>query len=786
MVHPTKMIVSFLLLALSTVVRAITLPDSYDVTWTTQSKNSAGSMPLGGGDLGLNVWAENNTILFYIAKGGTFDENNSMLKLGRVRLTMDPNPFVGNGTFRQTLKLNDGYILFQGDGNSTLKIWVDVFNPVVHVDLQSSKKLALSATYENWRYQDRVMNLKGKNRAEQEQSSRSAANWTTYADATQFYKGGIANIHHNSNATVFDFTVAQQHLQEYAGTMYNPLAGNTFGLWMYSPDLVPGETSQGHYINTTFHSWTLQSSQAKSSYHLQIVAGQGQEDSAASFQAKLDSVAQSAGNNSQDATIDWWHQFWDRSYIIINEEAGQSDGAFQVGKNYQIFRYMQGCNAFSDWPLRFNGGLWTFDPVFVNPDAAFTPDYRRWTGGTFTAQNQRLVYWPLLKSGDFDLMTSQFEYYRRITGTARLRGNVYFGINGTVFTEQMDNYGLPSPKEYNGNSSPDNPRRDSYPVGMEFNTWLAFLQDTANEFLDMILQANLFIGEDVSPYMEFIEHQIMWFDLFYQQEHAKSDVFNRTGLNYASDDGSGPLVIFPGSGAETYKTAYNPSSTISGLKKIISDLLQVAPNYQVGNTSYYEGLLQRIPETPLRFQQGYPCISPAQGYSRIQNTEIPQLYPVFPWGEYGLGMPNLDYAINTYMYDTETQDFHLNNGWTQDVIWMARMGLTAQAKNMTLDRWSDSKIYRFPVFKGPNFDWSPDINHYGSASIALQEMLLQTFAANNTQLRLMGAWPADWNVSFKLHAPMNTTITGKVVQGAMEDLKVVPESRVKDVVYGDA
>lgn len=112
------------------------------------------------------------------------------------------------------------------------------------------------------------------------------------------------------------------------------------------------------------------------------------------------------------------------------------------------------------------------------------------------------------------------------------------------------------------------------------------------------------------------------------------------------------------------------------------------------------------------------------------------------------------------------------------------MGWTAQAQNMTLDRWSDSTAYRFPVFKGPNFDWSPDINHFGSASIALQEMLLQTFAEDNTQIRLMGAWPSDWDVKFKLHAPMNTTVSGKVANGKIAALEVLPSQRMNDVVYG--
>lgn len=125
-------------------------------------------------------------------------------------------------------------------------------------------------------------------------------------------------------------------------------------------------------------------------------------------------------------------------------------------------------------------------------------------------------------------------------------------------------------------------------------------------------------------------------------------------------------------------------------------LLQVDPPYQLGNTSYYQNFLARIPETPLRMQQNRTTISPATAYSRIQNVEIPQLYPVFPWAEFGLGLPNLSYAIDTYLYDTETQDFHGAVGWRQDGIWLARMGLTDMAKNITTLKLQDSEVHRFP------------------------------------------------------------------------------------------
>src|SRR5215210_8015418 len=66
--------------------------DQADITWDSQSRNASESMPCGGGDIGLNVWVENGDILFYVARSGTFDENNALLKLGRVRIKMSPNP----------------------------------------------------------------------------------------------------------------------------------------------------------------------------------------------------------------------------------------------------------------------------------------------------------------------------------------------------------------------------------------------------------------------------------------------------------------------------------------------------------------------------------------------------------------------------------------------------------------------------------------------------------------------------------------------------------------------
>ena len=113
------------------------------------------------------------------------------------------------------------------------------------------------------------------------------------------------------------------------------------------------------------------------------------------------------------------------------------------------------------------------------------------------------------------------------------------------------------------------------------------------------------------------------------------------------------------------------------------------------------------------------------------------------------------------------------------------MGLTELATANTIFRFADSTEFRFPTFKGPNYDWAPDINHYGSAAIGLQEQLMQTFAKNNTQIRLLAAWPSDWTGYFNLSAPFLTSVSGNITGETVENLVVDPPWRLRDVVYGN-
>lgn len=162
--------------------------DSYNVSWNTPGPNSAASMPLGNGDIGLNVWVDpGGDLLFYISKtdawGGEKDsaadswmqQGGVLMKLGLVRVSLSPNLFAagatGNagatdnagatattgaapGRFLQTLRLRQGEIdITEGEGTAAInyRIWVDANHPVIRVEATGTRPFRTTVTLHDWR-----------------------------------------------------------------------------------------------------------------------------------------------------------------------------------------------------------------------------------------------------------------------------------------------------------------------------------------------------------------------------------------------------------------------------------------------------------------------------------------------------------------------------------------------------------------------------------------------------------------------------------------------------------
>ncbi len=756
--------------------------NSYNVVWDSQSSNPSESMPVGGGDIGLNVWMENDELLFYIGRSGTFDENNHMLKLGRVRLKLSPNPFSREGTFRQELKLRQGYIEITGKTaqiGTIIKIWVEIFRPVIHVDISSDKPTSVTAQYENWRTTARELPADDrKTRFPCMSLVGYPRKVTMYADSVEYRKNTVLWYHRNRNDDLlFDKEVKQQELEEVKDQMWNPLKNRTFGGLMKGDGMVSAGASRGHYADTRFAAWKLHSKSAKKSHKLKIYLHTGQPETIEQWKRGLYKLVDEADRSQESAWSKhqaWWKQFWERGHVFINsEKPDPNDKGWQVGRNYQLFRYMLGCNTYGKWPTKFNGSFFTYDPAFVRNKRGVkteSPDFRTWGGGSFTAQNQRLVYWPMLKNGDFDTMPSQFEFYRRALGTAELRTKVYWGHDGCSFTEQLENFGLPVGSCYgwlNGVSR-WGLRKPGTPTGVQ-SIGCVYQFGHQLDFSFMILEYYRYSKRDISVYMPFIESSVTFFDEHYQFRHKK-----RTGKPL---DENGKLVIFPSRGCESYVDAKNPADVIAGLKAVLSRLVEL-PDELVPSAKKekFRAILKRVPPLPRKEKDGRQYLAGAKEWRKFAVGEIPELYAVFPYGLYGIGRPGLELARYTWTDGLRQRQKKMREPWYQGGIFTACLGFTDEAKEIAIFKLSDSGL-RFPAFRDSD-DWSPDHNWLGAGMIGLQEMLMQSV---DKKIYLFPAWPKDWNVDFKLHAPHQTVVEGVFRKGEIEMLKVTPEKRRGDV-----
>ena len=382
-----------------------------------------------------------------------------------------------------------------------------------------------------------------------------------------------------------------------------------------------------------------------------------------------------------------------------------------------------------------------------------------------TAQNQRLVYWHMLKGGDIDMMKPQFDFYLRSLKNAELRSRVYWNHAGACFTEQIENFGLPELFEYGMN------RPENHHPGLQYNAWLEYLWDTVFEFCMMILETERYANKDIAEYIPLIESCLTFYDEHYQY------LARQRGIKVW--DERGHYVFYPTSACETYKMTYNSTTVICALKVVLNRLLELPANYLSDeNRGRLTEMLKRIPPIPMREINGHKVLSPAEKWQFVHNVEAPQLYPVFPWGLYGVGLPDIETAQNTYLYDPHVVAKKNVLSWKQYPIWAARLGMTDEADTLIKQKLKDSGR-RFPTWWGPGHDWVPDHNWGGSGMIGLQEMLMQTVG---DKIYLLPAFPKDWSVSFKLHAPRQTTVEATVKDGKIISLKVTPEERRKDVV----
>ena len=744
--------------------------NDYTVIWDRPSKDATGQMPLGNGDIAAGVYAiEGGDLYLLLAKNDALTHNGDIFKTGRVRISLSPNPFEKGKAFRQIMDMKTGLIRIDADGVS-MSIWADANSNVYHVEINSADEIRVRAAPEFWNRFEAC----GFNNFDVTGDNVQESNSKPTQDVKVEREGKILWYYAVGEKSVFKEDMKYYDVEEMIEEYPDPYLNNTFGNLLESADLKLQDgslTGEGKKFEVKIHALTKQVADPEN------------------WISSILNLAQQAGNaeNNWQQHCQWWSDYWKRSWIFITDsklsadEKGklnsegyikkrtEKDEAALVTQNYNVFRYLMACQSRGKNQTKFNGGLFT-QPLRCTKDNIWRKvvasekdgylisheDDRDW-GRRYTFQNQRLLYWPQLMSGDHDLMMPFFNYYFNLLPVRKAITKAWFGHEGAYYRENIEPTGAERDCGRDGKPLKVGPGENKgqgyyhsfyFTSGLEIVAmmidYVSFTED--KEFANTVL---LPFGREV----------LLFFDKHYQR------------------DANGNIVLDPAMVLETFWIAVNPAPDIAGLQYCLDGLLKLDVGTEADQKEW-QRFRAEIPPVYLHKIKNTKAIAPAQEYKMKKNSENGELYPVFPFRIFGLAHGTEDIVEWTMKNRTNKNSFDYKC-WTQDQIHWAYAGNEKEAQEGLVHRFRHASTQcRFPVYGSQSPDSCPDFDHFGAGSTALQRMLMQV---DGDRILLCPAWPKDWDVDFKLHAPMNTSIEASIKDGKVTKLKVFPESRKKDV-----
>ena len=490
--------------------------------------------------------------------------------------------------------------------------------------------------------------------------------------------------------------------------------------------------------------------------------------------------------SGRETTLDVRVSKYGTAEIVVNgksekKELGRpviplTDECAAITTAYAAQRYLTACASRGRLPIRFNGTLFT---ISHRGD----PDYRRWGSG-YWWQNTRLPYYPMFAAGDIDGTDALFDMYFGKLEFLKKRTKKYFGHDGAYFPECMQPWG----DHFMGCYGPEcewKLRKDKHQYHpCHKYAWVGQLELSLMAIMRwQHTRDDAWFKKNALPS---IREYVRYFD-----GHFKLDAKGRYNM-------------YPAQAIETWQDCTNPMTEVAGLTRV-TDLLLALPDGMISadDRAFFWKVHTRLPNLPTRtLKDGGVVFAPAERFERHGNVETPELYCVFPFRLSSFEKSNAEIGRRTY---TDGRFHKLYFGWAQDELNAAYLGMAEEAREHIVDRvfkntptlsrtiaCNEENIserayrpseYRWPAYWGPNYNWRPDQDEGGVFQNTIQSMLMQY---EGDKIFLLPAWPKEWNCTFKLHAPRNTTVEGRVENGELKDLVVTPASRRADVVNAAA
>ena len=272
--------------------------------------------------------------------------------------------------------------------------------------------------------------------------------------------------------------------------------------------------------------------------------------------------------------------------------------------------------------------------------------------------------------------------------------------------------------------------------------------------------------------------------------------------DYSFLHGGDEMVIFPTQACETYWSPWpincttecvvNDAPTVAVLTRLLERSLAEIPAALVqppARRARWAAMLARMP--PLPTAAG-GLLAPAQQYaSKLHNSESVAMYSTHPARTFSVGRSltagvDLAPAIATFKADPNAGGSAAgNDGWHQGTMHAPLLGLRNETAQLLLARTHGKPLpgFRFPFFSAEaGMADEAAAEAFSNLAAGAQFALLQPGDDAQASIVLLPGWPCQWDVHFKLHAPLQTVVEGVWAGGALASLTVTPPERAAAVI----
>ena len=319
--------IAFQFTSLASIAMFVAVPESldagpakniqrYNVIWTSPSKDATGVMPIGNGDMAAGVYAIGDGDLYLLmAKNDAYNSSGEIYKSGRVRISLDTNPFEDGKPFLQTLDIATGSVAIEAD-DVKIRVWVD-----------APKKIEVRAEPEFWNRLDGTKDklVEGNN---QLLWYFAVGDKSAYPEDVQYYQ-----------------------FEEAAKNFPDPYRFNTFGNLLEGSGMKLKDgllTGKGRKFDLRIHGLTMHTPAPKT--WMDTIVAQA---------TKQKKVSKAWTGHKQ-----WWTDFWNKSWIVASDNTladedrekflgepdakgmrPEKDGGALVAQSYNVFRFLMACQS---------------------------------------------------------------------------------------------------------------------------------------------------------------------------------------------------------------------------------------------------------------------------------------------------------------------------------------------------------------------------------------------------------------------------------------------------------